>query len=399
MPERNLSELTQTLAELVAINSVNPEWGGPGEVDVARYVVSFFRAVGLECELWDVLPNRPNVYVKLPGRDSSRRIVLEAHMDTVGVGSMTIPPFEPVISRGILFGRGSCDVKAGLAAMMHAIRDVHLSKITPPCDVWLAAVVDEEHLFRGVSSLIDRLSSETTSGVTPPGIARIKKVETRTVAVVAEPTDCRIVTANKGVLRWRIITTGKSAHSSKPELGRNAITDMMQVIAALQADSLKLQQRRHSLVGPPTLCISMIEGGSQINFVPDRCQISLDRRLLPDESASKVFEHYRNLVSKIPGIECQVQPPILSDDAMETREDEPVVVSAKQVAQSVGISCESTGVPFGCDATKLSRAGVPGIIFGPGNIDQAHADVEFVELDQVELARRFYRTFIMESFA
>lgn len=379
-----MTELTNTLAQLVAINSVNPEWGGPGESGVASYVSDFFQQAGIECWAREVLPGRSNVYAKLSGQDSSRRIILEAHMDTVAVSSMTIDPFDPARTDGRMMGRGACDVKAGLAAMMHAVRDVHVSNSDPPCDIWLAAVVDEEHLFRGVLALIDEMSKHPVDS---------------NVVIVAEPTECQIVTANKGVLRWTLTTRGKAAHSSKPELGHNAIADMMTVVGTLQADSHQLARRSHPLVGSPTLCISLIEGGSQINFVPDECQISLDRRLIPGETSAAVLEHYRCILSELPGIDCQMGDVLLEDEAMETTESQPVVCAAKRAARILGISPESRGVPFGCDVTKLSRAGHHGIIFGPGNIDQAHADVEFVELEQVELARRFYRTFIMECFA
>src|SRR5579872_1502327 len=145
----NLSPVAQTLADLVRINSINSSYeGGPGEREIAAWIRYFFEQRGIEVWEQDVFPNRPNVIARLPGRDPSRRVILEAHTDTVSVKGMSIPPFEPRIEDGKLYGRGSSDTKAGLAAMMHAVLALHESGKRPPCEVWLAAVVDEEFSFR-----------------------------------------------------------------------------------------------------------------------------------------------------------------------------------------------------------------------------------------------------------
>ena len=139
------SPLIQTLASLVRINSVNSSYeGGPGEREVATWVRGFFEQRGIEVWEQEVFPGRPNVIARLPGRDASRRVILEAHTDTVSVQGMSIPPFEPRVEDGKMYGRGSCDTKAGLAAMMHAVASLHEAGLQPPCEVWLAAVVDEE---------------------------------------------------------------------------------------------------------------------------------------------------------------------------------------------------------------------------------------------------------------
>ncbi len=149
------------LSDLVRINSINTSYeGGPGEAAVAEYVKHFFASRGIETEEQIVFPGRNNVIARLPGRNSDRRLVLEAHMDTVSIKGMTIPPFEPSISDGRMFGRGSCDTKAGLAAMMHALAVVKASGVVPPCEVVLAAVVDEEFSFRGVVKLCEGLTAD-----------------------------------------------------------------------------------------------------------------------------------------------------------------------------------------------------------------------------------------------
>jgi acetylornithine deacetylase len=375
-----MSPVLKTLASLVSINSINPEWGGPGEGAVADFVEAFFADLDVEVDRHEILTERENVMIRLQGIDSRRAVVLEAHMDTVSVDGMTIPPFDPTVEDGKMYGRGSCDTKAGLAGMMHAIRAIAESGAPPPVDVYLASVIDEEYAFRGVLGAIDWFSNRT---ILPEA------------AVVTEPTEMRLVRANKGCLRWKIETVGVSAHSSKPHLGKNAITAMAEVIGRLDEYHTSLQVRSHPLLGSPTACVGVIEGGDQVNFVPERCTISLDRRMLPGEKSDDLLEEYRRIFSDCGDCEVIVHPAEISDEAMETAESELVVKVGSDVLSGMGLNSEPCGVPFGCDVTKLSRAGTPGVIFGPGSIDQAHGAVEYVDTNEVELAFAFYRDFLL----
>ena len=376
-PPASMSPVLQTLADLVRINSVNSSYdGGPGEGEVAAYVRRFFEQRGIETWEQEVFPGRPNVLARLPGLDSSRRIVLEAHTDTVSVKGMTIPPFEPVIREGRMYGRGSCDTKAGLATMMHAMASLREEGITPPCEVILAAAVDEEYSYRGVVRLCEGLKADA--------------------AIVAEPTELRAVIATKGVLRCRLVVHGRSAHSSKPHLGVNAITHMARVIAAIEADNERMAAVQHPLVGCGTCNVGVITGGVQVNFVPDRCAIEIDRRLLPGEKASDAVAHYRQLLQGLEGITGDVEEPLLLvDEALDTPAEAAVVQTALQVLRDLGLNAEPCGVPFGCDASKLARAGIPSIVFGPGSIDRAHTADEYIEINQVEQALEFQRRFLL----
>lgn len=375
-----MSPVLETLADLVRINSVNSSYdGGPGEREVASYVRRFFEQRGIEVWEEEVFPNRPNVIARLPGLNPHRRLVLEAHTDTVSVKGMTIAPFQPLIADGKMYGRGSCDTKAGLATMMHALASLKADGITPPCEVLLAAVVDEEYSYRGVVKLCESLKADA--------------------AIVAEPTEMRAVIATKGVLRCRIVVHGKSAHSSKPHLGVNAITHMARVIATIEADNERMTAMQHPLVGCGTCNVGVISGGVQVNFVPDRCAIEIDRRLLPGERASDAVEYYRQLLQSLDGVTAEIEEPLLLvDEALDTPADSSVVQTATRVLRDMGLNADPCGVPFGCDASKLSRAGIPSIVFGPGSIDRAHTVDEYVELDQVEQALEFQRRFIL-SFA
>lgn len=374
------SPLIQTLSDLVRINSVNSAYdGGPGEAEVAAFVRRFFDQRGIETSEQVVFPGRNNVIVRLPGRTPGRRIVLEAHMDTVSVKGMTIPPFDPVISGGRLYGRGSVDDKAGLAAMMHAVADIHASGQPPPCEVLLAAVVDEEYSFRGVVKLCEGLQADA--------------------AIVAEPTEMRAIIASKGTLRWRIVVRGRAAHSAKPHLGINAVSHMARIVLALEEDHAALASRPHPLLGPATCNVGVIRGGVQVNFVPDECAIEIDRRMLPGETASGVLARYQGILDGLKarhaGFEAVMEPPMLVDEALETPARSAIARAACGTLQDMGLDATPGGVPFCSDASKLSRAGIPTIIFGPGSIDRAHVADEYVEIDQVEQAAEFHRRLLM----
>jgi acetylornithine deacetylase ArgE len=368
-----------TLADLVSINSINPAYDdGRPEEDVAKYFERFFEQRGIETVRQNVLPGRSNVIARLPGRNSGRRVVMEAHMDTASITGMSIPPFEPLVQDGRLYGRGSCDTKGGLAAMMHALAWFKENSIKPACEVWLAGAVDEEYMFRGVVALCDGLQADA--------------------AIVAEPTELRAIIASKGVLRWKVRTKGKAAHSSKPHLGVNAISHMAKVISALDREAEALAKKTHPLLGPGTLNVGVVHGGVQVNFVPDTCEIEIDRRLLPGETPEAVLAHHDAILNELraqyPSLQAETDAPMLADPALETNADEQVAQVAKEVLTDLGLNWELAGVPYGSDASKLSRHGIPSIIFGPGSIDRAHAAVEYVECDQVLSAVSFYREFL-----
>jgi acetylornithine deacetylase/succinyl-diaminopimelate desuccinylase family protein len=372
--ESSLEAVLTLLADLVRINSVNPSYeSGQSESGIVNYLHAYFRRNSIETWQQEALPGRPNLIARLPGQDSSRRIVFEAHTDTVSVGGMTIPPFDPVISEGRLYGRGSCDTKAGLAAMAHAATSLKSAGVVPPCEVWVVAAADEEFSFRGVRRLLEGLQANA--------------------AVVSEPTQMRIAVASKGVLRWRIQCRGKAAHSSKPHTGINAIANMARVILALGKDNARLQSTSHPLLGSATLNVGVIEGGRGVNIVPDRCTIDLDRRLLPGESIPEVLAYYRSLLG--PELDAHFETPMLEDEALETSCETDLVQCAFRVAQELGMNWTPLGVPFGTDASKFSRAGISSIICGPGNIDLAHGAIEYVEIEQVEQAVEFYRRLML----
>ncbi len=370
-----------TLEDLIRINSVNPAFaGGCPEAEIQNWIHRFFHREGIAVESVDVLPGRPNVIATLPGRDRSRRLLLEAHVDTAGIENMRCRPFDPQIRNGKMYGRGACDTKGGLAAMMHALLELHQDGIQPSCDVVLAAAMDEEYRFRGASHLCESLRASA--------------------AIVAEPTDLHMVVASKGCLRWRVTISGRAAHSSKPHLGVNAISRMARLIVVMEEEDPKLRKLKHPLVGEPTLNVGIIQGGAQVNIVPERCHVEIDRRLVPGEELPEVFRGYENLSeslrSRFPDLEI-THTPLLEDWPMETPADSHIVQTAQKVLQSLGLSDKPTGVPFGSDASKFARAGIPSIVLGPGSIDQAHTAEEYVSIEQVKKAVTIYKG-IAQSF-
>lgn len=373
--------VVSTLADLISIKSVNPRYpSGTGEADLAEYIGAFLKKNSIPCSFQPVMNGRSNVIGKIEGKPNGLTIVLEAHMDTATEVGMAAP-FDPVRKGNLMYGRGSCDTKGGLAAMLHAMKKIAETKSRPSASVILVAAVDEEFSFQGVLKFLE-------SGVKADG------------AIVAEPTDLQLVVASKGALRFRLQTSGRTAHSSRPELGVNAINKMARLILAMEQKGLPLYSKtKHPLLGAPTMNIGMIHGGVQVNQVPEICAIQVDRRLLPGESRETVWSEFEEMIREL----CEADPelhiemtPVLEDPPLETRPTERIVQVALQSLRAMGREESPIGVPYGSDASKLARAGIPSIIWGPGSIDQAHSAHEHVPLDQVVLAAELYARTILE---
>ena len=264
--------------------------------------------------------------------------------------------------------------------MMHALRILRKADVRPRASVVLVAAVDEEHAFRGVVKFVEK-------GIKAEG------------AIVAEPTDMETVVASKGCLRWQLHTRGRAAHSSKPQIGINAITKMTKILTAMEERFPALfARRKHPLLGSPTVNVGIIRGGIQVNQVPDSCTIDVDRRLIPGETKVGVWSEFESLIADLrahdPELVVEMDTPLLEDYPLETAAAEHIVEVVSKVSQELA-GRFAVGVPYGSDASKLAQAGIPSIILGPGNIDQAHAADEWVELDQVTLAAETYARAIM----
>ncbi len=382
--QRSDNPILADLQRAVAIESINPSLpgGSRGEVGMVEFTEAFFEECGIPVQTEEVLPGRCNVVATLVGHDPTRTLLFESHMDTASTDGMAIDPFAPRIEDGLLYGRGSCDTKAGGVAMMHAMRRFRVAGEKPSVNVQFAGAMDEEHTFKGALALAQGTKADAV--------------------VVSEPTDLAVVRAHNGLARFRIHVAGVAAHSSKPELGVNAISKMARIVAAVEDDiEASYASRSHPLTGHPRLNIGVIAGGVQINFVPDRCVIEVDRRVIPGEDPLQTVEPFRELLTRLarldPELDARVEEPFLLDTSMETAAEADIIQVATAACEATVGSSSVDGVPYGTDASKFTAIGIPSIVLGPGSIDQAHAAVEWVDCQQVLDATDIYHE-IMRTF-
>jgi acetylornithine deacetylase/succinyl-diaminopimelate desuccinylase family protein len=374
-----VDDVTRLLSALVAIPSINPmgrSLAGPEyfETRLADYLEAWFGELGVHCERQPVAPGRDNLLARYDAPDARRLILFDVHQDTVPADGMTIAPFVPDIIGGRLFGRGSCDVKGSMAAMLSAF--ARLVRERPPgsASVLLACTVDEEFTHVGSSRLAEM----------PHGAD---------LAIVAEPTLLNLVHCHKGALRWKIRTRGVACHSSTPHLGVNAIYRMGQMLDLLQNYAGKLAASKPDpILGPPTLSVGRIEGGQSVNVVPDWCEIDVDRRLIPGEDAAVALETVRELARLLfdEPDSVEMSQPWVHMPALAPQAADWIEPLSRAVEQATGHRPQVMGVPFGTDAGPLSAAGTPCVVFGPGDIAQAHTKDEWIELEQVRLAAQAY---------
>ena len=390
-------DLIETLSSLIAIPSVNP-MGRPAsgpeflEGRVTDYLEALFTRLKLPYQRQNVEPQRDNIVARVDGRVSPEKggplLLLEAHQDTVPVTGMTIPPWTPVVKDGRIYGRGSCDIKGGMAAMLCAVARLAEERPRGMPTIIMACTVNEEHGFTGATALA-RLW-EQRGAIIP---------RRPDAAVIAEPTQLQVVVAHKGVVRWRLHTLGRAAHSSQPQLGDNAIFKMARVLAALeQYQNVVPRLNGHPLCGRPTLSVGTITGGISVNTVPDQCTIEIDRRLVPGEDPDKAYKDVIEFVGEHAGHDASIQhdPPIMVGGGLSDQFNGPLAGALAGVARVVIGRCEKIGVAFGTNAAATAAADVPSVVFGPGSIDQAHTADEWLPLDQLaqasEILYRFGRS-------
>ena len=362
------TRVERLLVRYVGTHSVNPAIdGGAGEADLAGLLASDLRNWGFDARREPVHPGgRDNVVATLPGCDGAPVVMFHAHMDTVGLSGKATA--EPISTGGNVYGRGACDTKGSLVAMVESLRLLAEIEADRRATVVLVGGVDEEVGGSGAQELA----------------AAHPEIE---MAVIGEPTSLEIATAHKGVLRLEIATTGIPAHSSKPHLGRNAIYAMGRVLETLQTGYLPaLDPVGHPLAGPATLAVTIIRGGSGFNVVPAECVIGLDRRVIPGEDYEELLEEFDSLLAGL-DVPLERRDPILMTAPLDTPIDAPVVqalVKAREAA--TGSRPEPIGVTYGTDASALVPAGISCVVFGPGSIDQAHSDEEWVGIEETAQA-------------
>lgn len=359
------------LRDLVALDSVNPSLvpGGAGEAEVAERVAAALRAGGLDVEVREAAPDRPNVVGVIEGRAPGRALMLCGHTDTVGVEGMAAP-FDPVVRNGRLHGRGSQDMKSGVAAMVDAAVRVARGGGLPRGRLVVAAVADEEHASVGAAALVEAHSADG--------------------AVVTEPTDLRVATAHKGFEWVEVETRGRAAHGSRPADGRDAILHMGRVLGCLEAVEARLRAgAAPSRLGRASLHASTIRGGQAWSVYPDHCVLGVERRTVPGEAPDVGLTEVRRALSALAGEDGAFEASarqLLTRPPHEIADDHPLCGELRRILRRRGLDDTPTGMSFWTDAAILGRAGTPAALFGPRGAG-LHGPDEYVEIDSVRVCR------------
>jgi acetylornithine deacetylase/succinyl-diaminopimelate desuccinylase family protein len=351
------------------------------ERDAAEAVAGWCEKAGLEVAMQEVEPGRPNVIARWSvGRRP--RLLLTGHLDTVPVGEgWSRDPFGAEIDNGRLYGRGACDMKGGLAAMLGAVLDMRARGEQPAGDVVVAMVVGEEEDSAGTRALVAR-------GVEADW------------AVLSEPTGMQLVRANRGLMNYRLVVKGASAHASSPLLGRNAVVAAARLVLELEALAAELAARPHPLFGPPNLTVGTIHGGTRPYVVPDRCEVEVDRRVNPGETREDVVRELNEAIARVRLLHQGLDVEVLEGAdylAFEIPEEHELVRLVATAMVQAGLPRRISVWRAASDAGFLVHtAGIPCVLFGPGDIEQAaHRPDESIDLEDLEVAQQVFERLLL----
>src|SRR5215218_1094475 len=363
------NDVSELLAQLVAIESVNPSLvpGGAGEREVAAFVAAWARDAGLEADVLEATPGRPSVVVRAPGAGGGRTLLLCGHLDTVTFEGMADP--RPRVDGDRLYGRGAYDMKAGVAAALVACREAAALELAG--DVVVAAVADEEHASLGVQEVLASVHADD--------------------AIVTEPTELEVIVAHRGFVWSEIEVTGRAAHGSRPHLGVDAIVKTGPILTAIGELDAALGERSHRLLGRGSVHASLIRGGEELSSYPARCTVGIERRTLPGESGAHVEAELETLLDACRAADPQLraeQRTLLVREPFETDEDAELVGIVRGVAAEVlGAPPAIGGASYWADAAFIAAAGIPTVMFGPSG-EGAHAVEEWVSVRDTEAVTR-----------
>ena len=371
-----MTRTEKLLAELIALPSVNPAFLPPrhplaGEQRVADFLAATAASAGLDVAFQKVFPGRANMIARLRPKNIIRQTILLApHLDTVGADGTK---FIPQRKNGRLYGRGACDTKGSVAAMLAALCELAAARSRPrETEIVFAGLIDEEHAQAGSRALA----------------ANGFKAD---LAIVGEPTKLQVVTAHKGSLWLQLETRGRAAHGATPHLGKNAVLEMARVVETLETDyAAQLRRRKHQLLGCGTVNVGTIAGGTQPNIVPDRCLIGIDRRTLPGETETVVRREITALLRAQ-----KLSATISSSKAAPALplQTDPKLPLVRQFLRNAGQK-RLVGVNYFCDAAVLAAGGIPSVVFGPGDIAQAHTADEWISLAELERGKNLLLNFL-----
>jgi acetylornithine deacetylase len=368
----------QYLRDYVAIPSVNPMGRSDlpaeivGEARLAAHLREQLRSMQIDAELVGT-PERPSVVAEVRAGEGADTVLVASHIDTVPIDGMEIPPFDPAIEQGRLYGRGSCDTKAGMAALVAALEHVTDRGVLRR-NVILVGESDEELSSHGVADVLAWLGDRRPDWV-----------------LATEPTSLEIVHCHKGVVHVRLEARGRACHASDPDAGRNALVTLARATLVLEALSHSLGERPDALLGPATLSVGIAGGGHAPNIVPDHAFLVADRRVLPGEQLQDIRAEIEAALQREGlGEEVAIAACTLEKPPLGTALDHPSVSACSRALEAAELPVTCTGAAFGTDAGVFELAGLPGVVMGPGSIRRAHTSREYVELDEVEQMTEFF---------
>ncbi len=375
------SNCESLLGTMVGFDTVNSYITGrpDPELELSRYLEAQAQEMGFETNRFPVNGEGFNLLVSHAVAEGSPWLLFESHLDTVSLEGMTIDPLGAKIEDGRMYGRGACDTKSSGAAMLWALQRYAAESETPN-NVAILYSLDEEILKRGVRSFAEH--NLATLSWKPAGV------------IVGEPTELAPVVAHNGAVRWNIRTEGVAAHSSNPSNGRSAISMMVKVIEALETNYISSLSATHPLTGKAECSINQIQGGEQINIIPERCQIAVDRRTVPGEDNETVQPTVELLLDDLrrsdSNLKVTQESPFIIDVALDPKGGEAFAGYVQGVLKEMDLPTELAGVGYGTDGSTLSEVGVPTVVIGPGDIAQAHTCDEWIELEQLKLGVEVY---------
>jgi acetylornithine deacetylase len=362
-----MTELTQLLADLVQINSTNPDLvsDGAGEREIATYIAVWADRNNLESHLVEPIAGRPSVVVVARGTGGGASLLLNGHIDTVGVSGMT-DPFSAHIEDGKLYGRGAYDMKGGVAASLWAAAQAKERGLRG--DVIVSCVADEEVASRGTQAVLETWRADA--------------------AIVTEPTALDLCVAHKGFVWWEVEVQGRAAHGSRPDLGIDAIAKAGQILSDIQALDRRLQSGAgHPLLGSGSVHVSLIRGGQEMSSYPESCAIGVERRTIPGESVAQVEAELEAILAaagrRDPAFHATARTTLLRDPFEAPPDAEIVALVHRHAANVTGEERRSYGDTPWMDAALLSAANIPTVVFGPNGAG-AHAADEWADLESVQ---------------
>jgi len=380
----SVERAARLLSDLVAMRTVNPMGrpyasADPVEREAVEYIADLFRPYPVQVQRLDPSPIHQSLVITVEGRASGPYTLLESHIDTAPADDWPDVAFVPRVRDGRLYGRGACDAKGSLVAMIMAVEELLAAGERPPLPVALLAAADEEYGQSGIRQFAD-LNWPLRQ------------------AVIGEPTRLRPILKHKGVVRWDITVHGRSAHSSQPELGCDAIAGAMRVMARLEEHQRRLRERFVSpLMTGPTITVTMIRGGRTRNSVADECTLSVDYRMLPGMSPGESRQELISSLGEL-GLELSHGEVQLMAPPMATAEEDPFAQAALQICRRVTGRSQMAfaGAPYLTDGAWVAdRAST--IVLGPGGIENAHAVDEYIEIEEVARAARIYYELLMNE--